>query len=232
MNLRDALYNLALTAGIIIVLLIGAIIFKSQRTDSALTTVPRAIPIAIGEDSQLTLHARPVTEHFQRIISPELVVTRANEADTLRIRHQGTEDVFVLYFIDAMESTTTHPQLINDQSRWFGNAPSERILQIGEEARDYVTQLLQNRPFEIRTHWERIPNTLRYYALIVVEHQPQQHVYLADLLLRKGYARLHGLTTPLPFDPRSEEDYIAELRQISNLARKEKAGIWAYQTAN
>ena len=51
--------------------------------------------------------------------------------------------------------------------------------------------------------------------------------YLQDLLVKQGYARVDGATTPLPDDHRTIESYLAELREDAAYARVKKLGIWA-----
>ena len=157
----------------------------------------------------------------------DFVDSRANEADAIRFRIGNKEEVFCLYYIDALEATWTHPQRIADQSRYFGKASREDIVATGEEAVRYVAQLLATKPFEIRTRWESVPNMARHYALIIVEHQPGQRVYLSDLLVQNGYARLNGVTTYLPDDVRDIETYIHELQNLAREARNQRRGIWS-----
>jgi endonuclease YncB( thermonuclease family) len=220
MSLRDVLLNLAITAALLVVILMAALLV---RTGSG----QRQGTVEGGGETSVEPVAKPRLEQFERIERAELVDVRSNEADTLRFRVGQEEHVFVLYFVDALEAAWTHPQLISDQARWFGNVSSEDVVETGIEARDYVRELLTSKPFEIRTRWERVPNTLRYYALVVVEHQPGRSVYLADLLIRKGYARPGGLTTTLPDDPRDINEYLRELRNLATAARNERAGIWS-----
>jgi endonuclease YncB( thermonuclease family) len=52
-------------------------------------------------------------------------------------------------------------------------------------------------------------------------------VYLADLLVRRGYARVGGLRTELPDDRRDQPAYMAELKALDDKARQTKSGIWS-----
>jgi endonuclease YncB( thermonuclease family) len=52
-------------------------------------------------------------------------------------------------------------------------------------------------------------------------------VYLADLLVQQGFARVAGVTTSLPSDTRSLNDYALELQALRKQAEQRKAGIWA-----
>ncbi len=189
MPLRDTLLNLAITAVLVLIVVLGGILLKESRPSP-----PNAVPVkralVPGEDD-----ARDVVEKFLIFPRATLVETRANEADTLRIRIGNDEHTFVLYFVDALEATMTHPQLVADQVRYFKHTDEKVITRAGTEAAAYVTELLKTHPFEVITRWERVPNTLRYYALIRFLREDGQRVYLMDLLLRKGYARLDGVET-------------------------------------
>jgi hypothetical protein len=79
----------------------------------------------------------------------------------------------------------------------------------------------------VLTRWEKVPNTERYYAIIRVEYEPGKWAYLADLLMRQGYARINGLQTPLPDNTPTVENYIGELMTHAKYARQKKLGIWS-----
>jgi endonuclease YncB( thermonuclease family) len=70
---------------------------------------------------------------------------------------------------------------------------------------------------------------VRYYAVIKVQ-QPGGPVYLADLLIRKGFARVVGLMTELPDERRDQPTYLAELKALDEKARNTKSGIWTKVT--
>lgn len=227
MSLRDTLLNLAITAVLVLIVVLGGILLKESRPAPA-----QAVPVKVAGVPGETLPdegggARPVEEKFLIFPRASLVESRANEADTLRIRIGNDEHIFVLYFVDALEAGMTHPQRVADQARYFGHTTEAVITSTGTEAAAYVAELLKNRPFEVLTRWERVPNTLRYYALIRFVREDGQRVYLMDLLLRKGYARLDGVDTALPGDPRDLPSYLAELMALGRKAREEKEGVWA-----
>jgi endonuclease YncB( thermonuclease family) len=223
MKLRDALMNLAITAVLVLVIVLVALVLKKSRA-----AVPRAIPVNPATLSVANPNARPVRETFELLDKVTLVETRANEADTLRFRVGAEEQIFVLYFIDALEASSSHPQRIKEQSRWFGNVNDRLLVDTGTEALNYVRDLLSSRPYQVLTRWEQVPNSTRYYALIRVEIQPGKGVYLADLLMQAGYARIQGVTTPLPNDSRDEVAYMLELKKHGERARTNKAGIWRH----
>ena len=208
MKLRDALMNLAITAVLVLVIVLVALVLKKSKA-----AVPKAIPVNPTTLTITDQNARPVRETFELLDKTTLVETRANEADTLRVR---------------TGASSSHPQRINEQARWFGNVNDRLLVETGVEALNYVRDLLKSRPYQVLTRWEQVPNSTRYYALIRVEIQPGKGVYLADLLMQAGYARVQGVTTPLPNDSRDEVAYMLELKKHGDRARTDKAGIWRH----
>jgi hypothetical protein len=221
MQLRETLMNLAITAVLVLIIVLVAILLRESRPQP-----PAAIPVKTAGTAEADTGVRPMKAEFE-ILKAEWVESRANEADTIRLRVGSDEHIFVLYYVDALEASWSHPQRINDQSRWFGEASSQAIVDTGTEAVNYVRTLLTSKPFFVQTRWERVPSTNRYYALVMVEHVAGEHVYLADLLMRAGYARIAGVTTTLPGDKRTVETYLSDLQALGKHAQKVRAGIWS-----
>lgn len=225
MPFRTALLNLAITFMLLLVVVLAGVVMRGKQAGPA---VARKISVA-GVPGQTRADEggvpRETTTKFEILTSPELVESSTNEADTLRVKHGNEEYVFVLYYVDALETTMDHPQRVAEQGRWF-QASEKDITSTGQDAALYVSQLLKDNHFNVLTRWERVPNTVRYYAAILVQ-QPQGPVYLADLLVRRGYARVGSVMTELPDDRRDQATYLAELRRLDEKARQGKAGIWA-----
>ncbi len=225
MPLRDTLLNLAITCVLVLIVVLVAILLKESRP------VPlSAVPVGVAQlppDAQAGGASAPLPG-FKIFPKARLVESRTNEADTLRIKVSETEDehVFVLYFVDALDTSLTHPQRVQEQGRYFG-VSSQRAIEEGQKAAAYVTQLLKQRPFTVMTRWEEVPGLSRFYALILVDMGAGKWVYLADLLVQQGYARVAGVTTSLPSDSRSLNEYALELQALRRQAEQRKAGIWA-----
>jgi endonuclease YncB( thermonuclease family) len=178
---------------------------------------------------EASAQAGPATlPDFKVFPKAKFIESRTNEADTLRIKVSDSEDehVFVLYFVDALDASWTHPQRVQEQSRYFG-VSGERVVTEGQRAAAYVSQLLKSHPFSVMTRWEQVPERSRFYALILVEISAGKWVYLADLLVQQGFARVAGVTTSLPSDSRSMNDYALELQTLRKQAEQRKAGVWA-----
>lgn len=224
MPLRDTLLNLAITCVLVLIVVLVAILLKESRPmpASAVPVGMAQLPPGSGSNSNAPL------PDFKVYPKARLIESRTNEADTLRLKVSDTEDehVFVLYFVDALDTSLTHPQRVQEQGRYFG-VSSAQAVETGQKAAAYVTQLLAQRPFTVMTRWEEVPGLGRYYALVLVDMGAGKWVYLADLLVQQGYARVAGVTTSLPSDSRSLNEYALELQALRRQAEQRKAGIWA-----
>jgi endonuclease YncB( thermonuclease family) len=225
MPLRDTLLNLAITCVLVLIIVLVAILLKESRPDP----LP-ALPVGVAQlPPGQSLDSGPAAlPEFKVFPKARFIESRTNEADTLRIKVSDTEEeqVFVLYFVDALDASWTHPQRVQEQARYFG-VSGEKVVSEGLKATQYVTQLLKDRPFSVMTRWEQVPERSRFYALILVEHTRGSWVYLADLLVQQGFARVAGVTTSLPSDTRSLNDYALELQALRKQAEQRKAGVWA-----
>lgn len=225
MQFRESLLNLAITCVVVLIVALVAVLLKESRGKP-----PAAIPVTVygnaGVDTGVA-PARPVSERFLAFSNAVFVDSRANEADTLRLRLGDEENVFVLYFVDALEATGSSPQLIADQARWFGGVSQQTVVDYGVEAAGFVADLLKTKPFSLLTRWERVPNSTRYYAMVVVETEPGNRVYLADLLLAKGYGRIHGVMTAMPEGAKPVEDYLQDAKSLARKAMERRLGVWA-----
>jgi endonuclease YncB( thermonuclease family) len=225
MPFRDTLLNLAITCVLVLIIVLVAVLLKESRPPPL-----QALPVAMAQVpvGQRSVASRASLPEFKIFPKAKLIESRANEADTLRIKVSDTEDehIFVLYFVDAPDTSLTHPQRVQEQARYFG-VGSQHVIEEGQRAAQYVTQLLTQHPFTVMTRWEEVTGLSRYYALILVETSPGKQVYLADLLVQQGYARVAGVTSSLPADARSINDYALELQALRRQAQQGKAGIWA-----
>jgi endonuclease YncB( thermonuclease family) len=212
MPLRDTLLNLAITCVLVLIIVLVAILLKESRPDP----LP-ALPVSVAQlpPGQSLENGPAALPEFKVFPKARFIESRTNEADTLRIKVSDTED-----------ESWTHPQRVQEQARYF-DVSGEKVVSEGLKATQYVTQLLKARPFSVMTRWEQVPERSRFYALILVEHTPGSWVYLADLLVQQGFARVAGVTTSLPSDARSLNDYALELQALRKQAEQRKAGVWA-----
>lgn len=232
MQPRETITNLAITCGLVFAIVIGAILLRDCRPVPS--AVPVTVPRVVKQETPQTKAPIPngktqrsVAQRFLTFPNPTLVNSAADEADTFQIRVGDEVHMFVMYYVDALDASPTHPERVAAQARYFGRATQEAVIETGKEAQAYVAELLKTRPFRLLTRWEHQPNTERYYALILVEYEKGRWIYLADLLVRQGFARVEGVTTPLPDDKRTVDTYLNELRVHARYAREKRLGIWA-----
>ena len=227
MQLRETLLNLAITCVLVLIVVLAAILLRESRTGPVATAIPVNTAGVPGGGVGPLEGFRPVEPKFISFAGAEFVESRANEPDAFRVKIGTEEIVFVLYFVDALEASWTHPQRVAEQARWFGNTQNQAIVDGGVVAMNYVADLLKTKPFTVLTRWERVPNSSRYYALINVGHEPGRRAYLSDLLMKKGHARVGSVSTFLPADDRRQmEDYALELKELGVQARKQRQGLW------
>jgi endonuclease YncB( thermonuclease family) len=225
MPFRETLLNLAITCVLVLIVTLVAILLRQGRP------VPKAIPIAAAKTTDAPATGPAVAPaavaEFEVFPKARLIESKNNEADTLRIKPSADreETIFRLYFVDALETTLSSPQTVQEQARWFLTT-QEKVLKSGAEATAYVTELLQKHPFMLYTRWEGVPNSSRYYAMIKVALKPGEYTHLADLLMRQGYAHVNGLKCELPDGVDNVDDYAIYLNDLGKKARAEKAGIW------
>lgn len=228
MQLRETLLNLAITCVLVLIVVLVAVLLRDSRGGAVATAIPISAAGVPGGGTEPLAGFRPVEPVFVAFPKVEFVDSRTNEPDTFRLKIGEEEHIFMLYFVDALEASWTHPQRVAEQARWFGNASNQAVVDCGLEAMNYVRETLKTKPFTLLTRWERVPNSGRYYALISVEYAPGKRAYLADLLLLKGYARVAGITTFLPNnDIRRMEDYLLELSGHAKRAKVQKQGMWS-----
>jgi hypothetical protein len=229
MPFRTAIMNLAITAALVLVIVLGGILFRQKKVKEKAKTPPTAAKSGLnaGDVAQSATPVVADAHRFEVLKNLRLLDSQVNEADTLRVRHGERELTFVLYFIDALESRRDHPQQVTKQAKWF-DVKEERVIEVGQEAAREVLKLLRQHPFEIYTKWDHVPNTTRYYALVKIQ-LPEGPIYLADFLVRRGYAlRGDSVMVDLPAgDKRDVPTYLAYLKGLTEKAKNTRSGAWA-----
>jgi hypothetical protein len=235
---RAAISNGIITLVIVFFMILLGLLLKARYRLASERNPPKAIPVAavpkaipVAVPVQEPVHqARAFKQGDWWVLpSPELVESRANEADTLRIKSGPKEDVFVLYFVDAAETSATRIARVREQSTFFSKAPQDGVLKTGIAAQEFVRDLLKRHPFKVYTKWGRVPESERYYAFITVELEKGKPFDLGEILVRKGFAAPLGQqTTPLPPPLPPPDRYVAQLGTAMDAARTERAGAWAF----
>jgi endonuclease YncB( thermonuclease family) len=162
---------------------------------------------------------------FETLTGCRVIANGGNDGDSFRVRHEGEENTFRLYFVDCPETSDRYPERLEYQARYFGNLTPRQVIAIGEEAKAFTRDLLDENPFAILTRWEKVMKSYRYHAFVLVETQPGQSEYLSEILVRRGLARIYTLPADLP-DGTPKEVFEEKLTRIEKEARAAKAGAW------
>ena len=227
MPTSEAFRNFIFTLIVLFVMgVVGMLLKASYRLPSEMAPI-KAIPVAQPVETPVAEARAYKSGEFWVLPHPQLIDSRGNEADTLRIRSGTKEDVFVLYFVDALEATWDHPKRITEQAANFNHVPSQKVVDMGKNALAYVKNLLMQHPFKVYTKWGRVPDTERFYALVSVEIESGVTVDLGEMLVRKGYALANGLPTPaMPSEMKASADHAKDLQKALTLAKSEHMGLW------
>ena len=93
---------------------------------------------------------------YETLQGCRIISNPGNDGDSLRVRHQGKEHTFRLYFVDCPETSNRHPDRIDHQSRYFDNLSPSDTIAVGKEAKAFTLKLLNENPFAIQTRWESV----------------------------------------------------------------------------
>lgn len=160
-----------------------------------------------------------------------------SDGDSFHVDHDQGKTEFRLYFVDAPESEyktygggANNGKRLDEQGNYFGNADREHAAEIGKKAKKFTLDLLKKKPFKIRTKWEDVYDPGRQYCLVVVEIEGRE-VYLHELLVANGLARIHTRGADLP----SGRDWRAQKKYLQTLeaeAKKKSYGGWGKLNLN
>lgn len=159
------------------------------------------------------------------------IAGRNNDGDSFHVKHEKGETEFRLYFVDTPESQfksyrdgNTNGPRIAEQGDYFGELDRDATTTVGRAGKDLVKKLLGKNDFEVLTKWEDVYGPQRQYCLVVVPWEGQR-VYLHELLVASGLARIHtrGADLPRGRDYRAQK---AHLKTIERGARDKKVGAW------
>ena len=142
-----------------------------------------------------------------------------NDGDSFRARCGRKQFTFRLYFVDAPETKLSDDR-VEEQAKQF-NVPTERVPEIGEEARRFSRGKLRNR-FKVHTYFQSLgkDGEERYYAFVETKAGE-----LGELLVRNGLARVYG-TDVEPRGMRSPSRQRDRLKQLQGDAKQDKVGGW------
>lgn len=161
-----------------------------------------------------------------------LAEARNNDGDSFMVKlPDGRQAEFRLYFVDTPESAfksyaggdTNHPH-IREQAADLGGITGEQAVEIGKQAKAFTLGLLGRRPFDIHTRWDSPFNDNRFHAFVEV-NQDGKPRWLHEILVEKGYARIHTKGADLP-DGTSSAKHKARLKELESVAKRAQTGVW------
>lgn len=174
----------------------------------------------VGETNKPTAAPKWVTLSGCQFFSEDF-----NDGDSFHVKYGPREFIFRLYFVDTPEVEDTYPDRIREQCEYFG-VTREEHRKIGAAAKTMTAALLKQK-FFVTTRWQnamgrsRLP---RYYALIAVGGED-----LAAILVSRGLARAKG-TVAVPPGGGKAKDQMEQLKQLEQVAKTKRVGIWAHST--
>lgn len=170
---------------------------------------------------------------FETISNASLVDHPGNTGDQFRLRFGDREETFQLYWVQSPEVSQQAQHRVEEQSSYFGGIEPEHVTAAGVEARAVVRELLATRPFSVLTRWEAVGETSKYFAYVMVEHQPGEISFLCELLTVKGLAMITGEPgeTPMVRPEMDGEAYARRLRAYTQFAQQQRLGAWRFNVA-
>lgn len=161
-----------------------------------------------------------------------LVEDNGNDGDSFRVRHGSEEHVFRLYFVDCPEKRRNryNGDRIHEQARYF-KVSDDAAVDIGQRAKDYSLELLRESAFDVATKWERVFDSERFYAFVLLPPRGGKdttHRFLCEALVDEGLARIHTKGADLPTGARWRV-FREQLRQAEETARSARRGAWSAQ---
>ena len=160
---------------------------------------------------------------LQKLKGVRFMDDEANDGDSFVVEHEGQRLVLRLYFVDCAEKREYKlvAGRLKDQAAYFGGLSIPQTLKLGQQAKAFTAELLRSQPFSVFTRWERVYDSERIYAVIMLEDGQD----LAYKLVQAGLARIHtkGVTMP---NGRKANDYENHLREVEKAARAAMRGAW------
>lgn len=164
---------------------------------------------------------------LQRLEGVTLVATGFNDGDSFLASHQGSEQIFRLYYVDCPETraaTSADASRVREQTRYFGLPDADRIFFYGKEAAAFTREQLA-RPFTVHTAYADARGRSdegRVYGFVTTADGKD----LATLLIQNGLARSFGVRRALP-DGSHRDEATAQLDDQETVAMLKRKGIWA-----
>ena len=171
-------------------------------------------------------HEPSASANWQRFENCHLVNHPTNDGDSFVVEHNGTTTTFRLYFVDCPEKQLrkNNEARLNDQAKYFSLPTPQAASLVGQAAASFSINLLQ-RPFTVITKWERVFDSQRFYAQILVGGADKSSRDLAEVLVEEGFARIFTKGTQLP-GGNSEGEIKQRLHALESASRANRRGAW------
>lgn len=162
-----------------------------------------------------------------------MLENRGNDGDSFHIRAPHGREEIRLYYVDAPESAArsyrdgnTNHQRIAQQGAAMGGLNQSETTELGVAAKVFVKDLLKGKSFTVVTVGERVYNSHRKYAFVIVDWKGQLR-YLHELLVAHGLARIHTKPKTMP-DDTSANRQKQNLRKLEIYAKNMRHGAWSW----
>lgn len=206
------------------------------RDESVIIPQPKDVPPAstITESDTDQPKFRTVSlssSRFQIWKNCTLIDRRGNDGDSFHIQAPHGSEGIRLYYVDAPESAArtygngdTNHKRIAQQGAAMGGLNQHETTQVGVAAKLFTKKLLKGKKFTVVTIGERVYNSHRKYAYVIVDWKGQQR-YLHELIVAHGLGRIHTKPMTLP-DSTAASRQKKSLYKLEKYAKKKRYGAW------
>jgi hypothetical protein len=214
---------LASIAGMVVIAaVLGGAWYYKQRQKEELQSSRQGSPAA---KPRILSEFEPVRDKLVAVV-PEIAL-----GHRVSLRDEAREASYLvsLYFVESPPLTADEedaPALARI-SRYFGDVPLEKLLEMGQAAKDFTLRQLSTRPFKLATLYRQTPNREGIYGFIMLRAEDGTEEYLSELLVAEGLASISVQGNYLPYGERAD-DFRQHLVNLEKIAKEEKRGIWAY----
>ena len=206
---------------------------EGQGTELAELTQSEVLSTDSSSQGEAPLtKARLLSSRYQIWEDCMIIDHRGNDGDSFHIQAPHGREEIRIYFVDAPESAArsyrdgnTNHKRISEQGRAMGGLGQDETTKVGMAAKVFVKKLLQDKRFTVVTSGERVYNSHRKYAFVIVDWKGQPH-YLHELLVAHGLGRIHTKPVNLP-DNTTASKQKQHLRNLETYAKRMRYGAWA-----
>lgn len=160
-----------------------------------------------------------------------VVVPESALGHRFSLRDEAKEASYLvsLYFVECppLSAEEGEGEALARISRYFGDVPLEKLLEMGQAAKDFTLRQLSTRPFKLATLYRQTPDREGIYGFIMIRAEDGSEEYLSELLVAEGLASISVQGNYLPYGERAE-DFRQHLVNLERKAKAEKRGIWAH----